>query len=418
MLGRLRAKHCLKLYRKCSFIPPKIYFSNSPNDWDSSNAPVIEHEPILKTDLLIKPKLRISDILAIKDGSLFTVSDTATVAEAISHIVQQNMHCCLTLDAAGEVTGIFTARDILKYVHSTQHNNSEGSKNSKNRSKTTANELLSHKISDIIVRKEKLVYCSPDDTVRQCREIMFQLKIRNLPVIVNNECLGVISIQDLADSSFTLLDTGGKKGFLHNLSGRKGLPTGTKLNPDTKLHAKSGTKPGSITKNQPTLSLEVASYALPHPFKSSNGVASSRRNYGATELSSIADIEYCEDAHFTIRVSGTDPNHSQVYLCVADGVGSWRQFGVDPRNFSHRLVEKARHHDYYHHYNHYHHHHHYYCCYHYHHCHHHYYHRLVENARRLVEIDAANRDDLFSTSSIFSAITPDFQVRICIYEYM
>eukprot|EP00596_Hydrurales_sp_CCMP1899_P005502 CAMPEP_0119043486 /NCGR_PEP_ID=MMETSP1177-20130426/22685_1 /TAXON_ID=2985 /ORGANISM="Ochromonas sp, Strain CCMP1899" /LENGTH=412 /DNA_ID=CAMNT_0007011703 /DNA_START=660 /DNA_END=1895 /DNA_ORIENTATION=- len=199
---------------------------------------------------------------------------------------------------------------------------------------------------------------------------MFQLKIRNLPVIVNNECLGVISIQDLADSSFSLSDTGGKKGFLHNLSGRKGLPTGTKLNPDTKLHAGSGTKPGPMTKNQPTLSMEVASYALPHPFKSSHGVASSRRNYGATDLSSIADIEYCEDAHFTIRVSGTDPNHSQVYLCVADGVGSWRQFGVDPRNFSHRLVE---------------------------------------NARRLVEIDAANRDDLFSTSSIFSAITPDFQ---------
>jgi CBS domain-containing protein len=289
---------------------------------------VIEHEPILKTDLLTKPKLRVSDILAIKDGTLFTMSDEGTIDEAISHIVKQNMHCCLTLDAAGEVTGIFTARDILKYVHNTK-NTDGNNKNSKNRSKSTANELLSNKISDIIVRKEKLVYCSPDDTVRQCREIMFQLKIRNLPVIVKNECLGVISIQDLADSAFSLSDTGGKKGFLHNLTGRKGLPTGTKLNPDNKLHAASGiciyiytfidiyvciyymhiyihiciyiyiymyiyiyvyiyicigTKPGSITKNQPKLSLEVASYALPHPFKHDGGVASSRRNYGATGI--------------------------------------------------------------------------------------------------------------------------------------
>jgi protein phosphatase PTC7 len=32
----------------------------------------------------------------------------------------------------------------------------------------------------------------------------------------------------------------------------------------------------------------------------------------------------------------------QVYMCVADGVGSWRQYGVDPRLYAHRLVENAR----------------------------------------------------------------------------
>jgi hypothetical protein len=42
------------------------------------------------------------------------------------------------------------------------------------------------------------------------------------------------------------------------------------------------------------------------------------------------------DAHFTMNVPGTDPDQRLVYLCVADGVGSWRQYGVDPRNFSHR----------------------------------------------------------------------------------
>ena len=48
-------------------------------------------------------------------------------------------------------------------------------------------------------------------------------------------------------------------------------------------------------------------------------------------------IYYSLDAHFTIRVPGSDSQQSQVYLCVADGVGSWRQHGVDPRQFSHRL---------------------------------------------------------------------------------
>ena len=32
----------------------------------------------------------------------------------------------------------------------------------------------------------------------------------------------------------------------------------------------------------------------------------------------------------------------QVYACVADGVGSWRQYDVDPRLYSRRLVENAQ----------------------------------------------------------------------------
>jgi CBS domain-containing protein len=245
-----------------------------------------------RSDILVRPKLRISDILAMKDGSLFTISEDATIDEAISHVVKQNVSCCLTLDCNGEVSGIFTARDILKFIQSTKSNGGGRNRGGQN-CKMLANEMLSPTVSDIIVRKEKLVYCSPDDTVRQCREIMFQLRIRNLPVIVNNELLGIVSIQDLADSAFSLSDTGGKKGFIHNVTGRKGLPQGTKLIEDTKLHAEAGTVPGGIgIKNQVKLALDVASYALPHPFKHEGGVASSRRNYGASELST--DLAYCE----------------------------------------------------------------------------------------------------------------------------
>lgn len=245
-----------------------------------------------RSDLLVRPKLRISDILAIKDGSLFTISQDSTVDEAISHVVKQNVSCCLTLDSNGEVSGIFTARDILKFIHNTNNNNGSKNRGGQN-SKMTANEMLSPPISDITVKKEKLVYCSPDDTVRQCREIMFQLRIRNLPVLVNNELVGIVSIQDLADSAFSLQDTGGKKGFIHNVTGRKGLPEGTKLNKDTKLHAAAGTMPGGIgIKHQLKLALDIASYALPHPFKHEGGVGSSRRNYGALDLQT--DLAFCE----------------------------------------------------------------------------------------------------------------------------
>ena len=37
---------------------------------------------------------------------------------------------------------------------------------------------------------------------------------------------GIITIKDLADSSFSIMDLGGKKGFIQNVTNRKGVPEG------------------------------------------------------------------------------------------------------------------------------------------------------------------------------------------------
>ena len=57
------------------------------------------------------------------------------------------------------------------------------------------------------------------------------------------------------------------------------------------------------------------------------------------------DISLSEDAYFVTTV--TLPNEEDkvlrkfTYIGVADGVGSWREYGVDPREFSHRLMEES-----------------------------------------------------------------------------
>jgi hypothetical protein len=59
-------------------------------------------------------------------------------------------------------------------------------------------------------------------------------------------------------------------------------------------------------------------------------VAPNRRNYGADDLST--DMSLCEDAHFALHNNNSlHGGDGHVYLCVADGVGSWRDYGVDPR---------------------------------------------------------------------------------------
>ena len=93
------------------------------------------------------------------------------------------------------------------------------------------------------------------------------------------------------------------------------------------------------------LRADVGAYALPHPFKTASGVAHHRRQYGADELNN--DLSLCEDSHFTLtlkEISETAASGKKeiTYMCVADGVGSWRQWGVDPRNFSSTLVSNSK----------------------------------------------------------------------------
>ena len=328
------------------------------------------------TNMAIRPKLRVSDVLETMQVKNFTISQSASVLDALSHLIDQSLASSLVVNNENEILGIFTARDILKCIQ--RHYSSSDSRTRRDTF------LAETKIKELMTTRNHLVYCSPSDSARRCREIMFQCKIRNLPVIDNGEVRGIITAKNLADASFNIIDTGGKKGFIHNVTGRRGLPEGTRINQDAIGSRQSRSSP----QQNMLLDMEVASFALPHPFKRPEGVAMSRRLYGADELST--DMELCEDAHFALKV--VDPltlpsnavianpdilsaaesadnvrikdesrkvigwgapevvevgstevvsptlstSSSHIYLCVADGVGSWRQFGVDPRAYSHR----------------------------------------------------------------------------------
>ena len=263
-----------------------------------------------------KPKVRIDQIIKQKKQTVHTITDISTVEDAISHLVNHKVGSSLVTNINGDIAGIFTARDILSFI------NRKGSK-----------KAISSQIKEFMTTKDKLVFCSPHDTARRAREMMFQLKIRNMPVIENGEVLGIVTIKDLADSAFSIEDTGGKKGFIENVIGRKGLPQGTKL--------KDKNNTTRTNNNQQKLLIEYSSYALTHPFKRKDGVAGRRRDYGADDL--CEDLSLCEDAHFTLKVNTKHSESlSQVYLGIADGVGSWRQYGVDPKQFAHKLIDNAK----------------------------------------------------------------------------
>jgi CBS domain-containing protein len=160
----------------------------------------IETELINDNSQLSRPKLRVSNILAGLTKRNITISQKCNLKDAIVHLTQEKIASSLVVNDSGEISGIFTARDIIRYLSNLISND-------------VGNEtVFSSKVEDIMTKKEKLVFCSPNDSVRRCREIMFQLKIRNMPVLDNDKIIGLITMKDLADSSFSLTQIGGKKG--------------------------------------------------------------------------------------------------------------------------------------------------------------------------------------------------------------
>ena len=289
-----------------------------------------------------RPKMRLEHLLSVKKAGKFIFPQDKTIGDAISHLVEQGLGSSLAVDAKGELSGIFTARDILRCLHA-----KGGSYNSSAKTPTFATggkeSVLSTKVRDIMVKKEKLIFCSPNDTVRVAREVMYKHKIRTVPVIQDGEVLGIITSKDLADSYWLLNgeeEVGGKRAFMEMSAGRKGLPEGTRIHQGS---IGAAAQQAAANRINLRLSLEAAAFAMPHPYKKPDSCASGRRDYGASEL--CEDLSLCEDAHFVINVGSSkvsEKTKQQTYMCVADGVGSWRQWGVDPRDFSHRLVNNAK----------------------------------------------------------------------------
>lgn len=250
----------------------QIAADDSLND-DDDDGNSVATNAFMGSGQQVRPKLRIHNVLASKNPAVVTLADSSTVDEAINHLVENQLSASLVLNSDGEVSGLYTARDLLRYMSKM----SDGRSNGKHLA-------LESSISDVMTKKEKLIHCSPNDSVSRCKAIMYKLKVRHIPCIEGSEVLGIVTGNDLSDSGFSLIETGGKKGFMEFVTGRKGLSEGVKL--------KKMDPNAVIGKVIPRLDVDVAAFSKPHPYKWSNGCASTRRNYGADEL--CEDDSLCE----------------------------------------------------------------------------------------------------------------------------
>jgi len=115
-------------------------------------------------------------LLATKGRTVHTIDKAATVFDAISKMVANNVGA-LVVQADRQPCGILTERDYLRKV--ALHGRS---------SRTT--------LVEAIMSKE-LIHVGADTTVEACMTLMTQNRIRHLPVLEGSELVGLVSIGDI-----------------------------------------------------------------------------------------------------------------------------------------------------------------------------------------------------------------------------
>ena len=120
---------------------------------------------------------RVSEILRGKATTdVLKIDASATVFEALEKIVERNVGSILVTDG-GEVVGIMTERDYLRKIAVKGRTSRET------------------KVSEIMT--SPLVYVTPETTLEETMAIMTDRRIRHLPVVEDDDVIGILSIGDV-----------------------------------------------------------------------------------------------------------------------------------------------------------------------------------------------------------------------------
>ena len=118
--------------------------------------------------------LKVEDVM-VKD--VITISYRASVKRA-AQVMNKHEIGCLIVVKGRKAVGIVTERDMLKRVVA----------KAANPQKTKVEEIMSH----------PLIVVEPDMDLEDTVKLMFEMKIKKLPVVEKGKLVGLISITDIA----------------------------------------------------------------------------------------------------------------------------------------------------------------------------------------------------------------------------
>jgi CBS domain-containing protein len=130
-------------------------------------------------DRLRRPTMRISDVLRSKSTALVTLSPDATVRDLVDLLAEHNIGAVIVGDDANPVAGIVSERDVVRGL-------------------VSGTAILDSFVADIMTTTVKTA--APTDSVDDLMRIMTEHRIRHVPVVVDGQLKGIVSIGDVVKS--------------------------------------------------------------------------------------------------------------------------------------------------------------------------------------------------------------------------
>ena len=119
----------------------------------------------------------VETILRKKGDSVVTIDPADTVSDAVQVLAKHRIGAALVRDAAGDIVGILSERDIVRGVARDKSN------------------CLDMTVKDLMT--SPVISCKPDDNIDEIMELMTERRIRHLPVMNGGALVGIISIGDV-----------------------------------------------------------------------------------------------------------------------------------------------------------------------------------------------------------------------------
>ena len=120
--------------------------------------------------------MRIADVLRTKGATVATVAPDSSVTELLGLLAELNVGALVVVGEEG-VEGIVSERDVVRRLH--EHGPG----------------LLDHRVDEIMTTE--VTSCTPEASVDELSALMTERRIRHVPVLVDGNLAGIVSIGDV-----------------------------------------------------------------------------------------------------------------------------------------------------------------------------------------------------------------------------
>lgn len=120
--------------------------------------------------------MRISDVLQRKGDKVVTISPDAPITDLVRVLKEKNIGAAVVSSDGTAVEGIVSERDVVRVLDG-------------------GSATLTNPVSTIMTAE--VTSCVPHATIDEIMQLMTQHRIRHVPVVVDGQLIGIVSIGDV-----------------------------------------------------------------------------------------------------------------------------------------------------------------------------------------------------------------------------